>query len=156
MPANRSDFITRTPLDSLAFGLFLDDKQFVAKQLCNVIPFDKADKKIYQRDSSERDLVETKKATNAEADIVDRDLFSTAISTEEHKLKAPINPRDLRDAVFSHMQRLPLGYFHRTKAGQIISRITNDTDQTKSLITELVTRTVQNLAQIVTTLAALF
>lgn len=64
--------------------------------------------------------------------------------------------RDLRDAVFSHMQRLPLGYFHRTKAGQIISRITNDTDQTKSLITELVTRTVQNLAQIVTTLAALF
>jgi subfamily B ATP-binding cassette protein MsbA len=64
--------------------------------------------------------------------------------------------RDLRDAVFRHMQRLPLGYFHKTKVGQIISRITNDTDQTKQLITELVTRTVQNLAQIITTLAALF
>jgi subfamily B ATP-binding cassette protein MsbA len=64
--------------------------------------------------------------------------------------------RDMRDGVFRHMQRLPLGYFHRTKVGQIISRITNDTDQTKQLITELVTRTVQNLAQIVATLATLF
>jgi subfamily B ATP-binding cassette protein MsbA len=64
--------------------------------------------------------------------------------------------RDMRDAVFRHMQRLPLGYFHRTKGGQIISRITNDTDQTKQLVTELVTRTVQNLAQIVATLATLF
>src|SRR2546422_11763181 len=27
--------------------------------------------------------------------------------------------RDLRDAVFRHMQRLPLGYFQRTKTGQI-------------------------------------
>ena len=49
--------------------------------------------------------------------------------------------RDLRDAVFRHMQRLPLGYFQRTKAGQIISTILSDTDQTKALITELVTRT---------------
>jgi subfamily B ATP-binding cassette protein MsbA len=64
--------------------------------------------------------------------------------------------RDMRDGVFRHMQRLPLGYFHRTKVGQIISRITNDTDQTKQLITELVTRTVQNLAQIIATLATLF
>jgi subfamily B ATP-binding cassette protein MsbA len=64
--------------------------------------------------------------------------------------------RDLRDAVFRHMQRLPLGYFHKTKVGQIISRITNDTDQTKQLITELVTRTIQNLAQIIATLATLF
>src|SRR3569833_863028 len=64
--------------------------------------------------------------------------------------------RDMRDAVFRHMPRLPLGYFHRTKVGQIISRITNDTDQTKQLITELVTRTVQNLAQIITTLVTLF
>ena len=41
--------------------------------------------------------------------------------------------RDLRDAVFRHMQRLPLRYFQRTKAGQIISKILSDTDQTKAL-----------------------
>jgi subfamily B ATP-binding cassette protein MsbA len=58
--------------------------------------------------------------------------------------------RDLRDAVFRHMERLPLSYFHRTKVGQIIAKIVSDTDQTKVLITELVTRTIQNGAQIVT------
>jgi ATP-binding cassette, subfamily B, bacterial MsbA len=63
--------------------------------------------------------------------------------------------RDLRDSVFRHMQRLPLGYFHRTKAGQIIARIVSDTEQTKVLITELVTRTVQSAAQIVTYVATL-
>ena len=63
--------------------------------------------------------------------------------------------RDLRDAVFRHMQRLPLRYFQRTKVGQIISKILSDTDQTKVLITELVTRTVQNAANIISTVAVL-
>ena len=63
--------------------------------------------------------------------------------------------RDLRDDVFRHLQRLPLGYFQRTKAGQIISRVLADTEQTKALITELVTRTLQNLAQIVGTIVIL-
>jgi subfamily B ATP-binding cassette protein MsbA len=63
--------------------------------------------------------------------------------------------RDLRDSVFRHLQRLPLGYFQRTKTGQIISRVLSDTEQTKALITELVTRTLQNLAQIVGTIVIL-
>jgi len=64
--------------------------------------------------------------------------------------------RDLRDTVFAHMQRLSLRYFQRTKAGQIISKILSDTEQTKTLVTELVTRTIQSLASIVSTLAVLF
>ncbi|HTR79089.1 MAG TPA: ABC transporter ATP-binding protein [Gemmatimonadaceae bacterium] len=64
--------------------------------------------------------------------------------------------RDLRDAVFRHLQRLPLGYFHRTKAGQLISRVLSDTDQTKTLVTELVTKSVQSVALIVITIAVLF
>ncbi|HEX7020619.1 MAG TPA: ABC transporter transmembrane domain-containing protein [Gemmatimonadaceae bacterium] len=63
--------------------------------------------------------------------------------------------RDLRDRVFGHMQRLPLGYFQRTKAGQIISKILSDTEQTKALVTELVTKTIQNLAQVVATIVVL-
>ena len=47
--------------------------------------------------------------------------------------------RDLRDSVFRHLVRLPLSYFHATKAGQIISRILVDTEQTKAVVTELVT-----------------
>ena len=63
--------------------------------------------------------------------------------------------RDLRDGVFTHLQRLPLGYFQRTKTGQIISRVLSDTEQTKALITELVTKTLQNVAQIIGTLIIL-
>ncbi len=64
--------------------------------------------------------------------------------------------RDLRDAVFRHMARLPLGWFQRTKVGQIISRILSDTEQTKALLTELVTKTIQNAAQIVATIVVLW
>jgi subfamily B ATP-binding cassette protein MsbA len=63
--------------------------------------------------------------------------------------------RDLRDAVFRHLVRLPLSYFHTTKAGQIISRILVDTEQTKVVITEVVTRTIQNIAQVIVTIVVL-
>jgi ATP-binding cassette, subfamily B, bacterial MsbA len=63
--------------------------------------------------------------------------------------------RDLRDAVFRHLQRLPLGYFHSTKVGQIIAKVLTDTDQTKNVVTELVTKTIQNLAQVIATIVGL-
>lgn len=59
--------------------------------------------------------------------------------------------RDLRAAVFSHMQRLPLGWFSRTKTGQIIARILTDTEQTKAILAEVATRTIQNAAQLLVT-----
>ncbi len=64
--------------------------------------------------------------------------------------------RDLRNAVQSHVQRLPLAYFTRTKVGQILSRILTDTAQTKQVITEAVTRSIQSLAVVLTTIVALF
>jgi ATP-binding cassette subfamily B protein len=33
---------------------------------------------------------------------------------------------ELRNRLFAHLQRLPLGYFHRTKTGELMSRLTND------------------------------
>src|ERR1017187_10992089 len=54
--------------------------------------------------------------------------------------------RDLRDTVFRHMQRLPLDWFSRTKAGQILARILTDTDQAKALLTEVGARSAQKLA----------
>ena len=35
--------------------------------------------------------------------------------------------KDVRDALFHHLQSLSLHYFHRKKTGQLISRVTNDT-----------------------------
>jgi subfamily B ATP-binding cassette protein MsbA len=64
--------------------------------------------------------------------------------------------RDLRAAVFSHMQRLPLGWFSRTKTGQIIARILTDTEQTKAILAEVATRTIQNAAQLIVTIWILY
>ncbi len=64
--------------------------------------------------------------------------------------------RDLRAAVFSHMQRLPLGWFSRTKTGQIIARILTDTEQTKAILAEVATKTIQNSAQLIVTVIILY
>ncbi len=63
--------------------------------------------------------------------------------------------RDLRDAVYAHLQRLPLAYFGRTKGGQILSRVLNDTQQTKQVVTELISRSLLSAATVVITVAAL-
>ena len=63
--------------------------------------------------------------------------------------------RDLRDAVFTHMQRLPLKWFSRNKTGQVMARILTDTEQAKAIIAEVATKSVQNLAQILVTIVAL-
>lgn len=41
---------------------------------------------------------------------------------------------DIRDQAYSHIQRLSLSYFHNHKAGEIISRVINDVEQTKSFV----------------------
>jgi subfamily B ATP-binding cassette protein MsbA len=64
--------------------------------------------------------------------------------------------RDLRAAVFTHMQRLPMSWFGRTKTGQIIARILTDSEQTKAILAEVATRTIQNAAQILVTIWILF
>ncbi|MFI5309968.1 MAG: ABC transporter ATP-binding protein [Gemmatimonadales bacterium] len=63
--------------------------------------------------------------------------------------------RDLRDAVFRHMQRLPLGWFSRTKTGQVMARILADTEQAKAILAEVATRTIQSLAQVLVTIVVL-
>ena len=58
--------------------------------------------------------------------------------------------RDLRNAVYGHLSELPMGYFTRTKTGQIITRVVTDTAQTKQLVTQLVTQSLQSTAMVVT------
>ncbi|MFY7921583.1 MAG: ABC transporter transmembrane domain-containing protein, partial [Gemmatimonas sp.] len=64
--------------------------------------------------------------------------------------------RDLRQAVYSHLLRLPLPWFTRNKVGQVISRVLNDTGNAKTVVTELVTRSLWSGAQVVATLVAMF
>lgn len=41
---------------------------------------------------------------------------------------------DLRDRVFSHLQKLPLNYFQHTKTGDLMSRLTNDIQAVRELL----------------------
>jgi len=63
--------------------------------------------------------------------------------------------RDLRNALYSHLQRLPLGFFVRTKTGDILARVLNDTQQTKQVITQAVTQSLQSAAVVLVTIFAL-
>ena len=63
--------------------------------------------------------------------------------------------RDLRNTVYAHLGRLPLGYFTRTKSGQIISRIINDTFETRLVLTQIITQSLQAGALVITSVAFL-
>jgi subfamily B ATP-binding cassette protein MsbA len=64
--------------------------------------------------------------------------------------------RDLRDALYQHLLALPIRFFTSTKVGQILSRVLADTEQTKSLVTEIVTRGVSAGSQVIISLALMF
>lgn len=98
MPVDRSAFITRTPLEGVAFDYFVDESALVAKSVCNVIPVDKADKKIYQRDLSKLRIIDDEKGTNDEPNLIDQQLFARNVTLLERKLGSEVNPRNVRDA----------------------------------------------------------
>ena len=62
---------------------------------------------------------------------------------------------DLRTAIFGHIQRLHLGFFERTPAGVVISRLTNDIDAMNSMVTDGPTTLVQNTLTLVGSAAVL-
>lgn len=64
--------------------------------------------------------------------------------------------RDLRVQLFRHLQTLPLGFFQRTKTGQLQSRIVNDTDQVKTAISAALASLLQNVVVIAVYVAILF
>jgi ATP-binding cassette subfamily B protein len=51
---------------------------------------------------------------------------------------------DLRNKLFGHLQRLSLGFYERTRAGVIISRLTNDVEALDQLVTDGVATLVQS------------
>jgi ATP-binding cassette, subfamily B, bacterial MsbA len=63
--------------------------------------------------------------------------------------------RDLRTRIFDHLLTLDLGYFQRTRAGQLISGIITEVDQTKTVITASLLSLFQNLVVVAITLVVL-
>ena len=62
---------------------------------------------------------------------------------------------DLRNQVYAHLLDLDLRFFSQTRAGQIISRLTGDADQLRSLVTRNIAKLATSMFQVVATLAAL-
>jgi len=60
--------------------------------------------------------------------------------------------RDIRSALFSHLLRLDLGYFQRTRQGHILSSMTTEVDQMKEVVTAALVRLFQSMVKISTIL----
>jgi len=64
--------------------------------------------------------------------------------------------RDMRDQLYAHLQRLPLGFFDRHKAGQLVARVFSDTNQTKEVITYTITDVLKHVVSLVAFVGVLF
>jgi len=62
---------------------------------------------------------------------------------------------DLRNAVYMHLQRMPLRFFTETRTGEIQSRIANDVGGVQSVVTDTASSVFSNLTIVVITLLAM-
>ncbi len=63
--------------------------------------------------------------------------------------------RDMRNRLYGHLQKLPLGFFDRHKAGQLIARVFSDTSQTKEIITYTIADLVKHAVSLLAFVTAL-
>ena len=62
---------------------------------------------------------------------------------------------DLRTAVYSHLQRMSLAFFTRTRTGEVQSRIANDIGGMQSVVTSTATSIVSNLTTVLASIVAM-
>jgi ATP-binding cassette, subfamily B, bacterial len=63
---------------------------------------------------------------------------------------------DLRSAVYSHLQRLSLAFFTRTRTGEVQSRIANDIGGVQNVVTSTATSIVSNVTTVLAVVVAMF
>ncbi len=52
--------------------------------------------------------------------------------------------RDMRDQLYAHIQRLPLGFFDRNKIGQLVARVFSDTEKTREIVSQAVADVIRH------------
>ncbi len=62
---------------------------------------------------------------------------------------------DIRQQVFTHVQRLPMAFFDRAMTGQLVSRITNDTEAIKDLYVQFLSVVLTNVVLLVGIITAM-
>ena len=63
--------------------------------------------------------------------------------------------RDLRDAVYAHLQGMPLRFFTGTRTGEIQSRVTNDVTGVQQVVTATASDTLFNIVSLTSSIAAM-
>lgn len=64
--------------------------------------------------------------------------------------------QDLRNALYTHLQRMPLRFFTETRTGEIQSRLANDVGGVQSVVTETASSVFSNLVVVLSTLLVMF
>ncbi len=64
--------------------------------------------------------------------------------------------QDLRNALYSHLQRMPLRFFTSTRTGEIQSRLSNDVGGVQTVVTDTASSILSNIVVIISTLIAMF
>jgi ATP-binding cassette subfamily B protein len=63
--------------------------------------------------------------------------------------------QDLRNALYSHLQHMPLRFFTNTRTGEIQSRLSNDVGGVQSVVTDTASNVLANVVTIASTLIAM-
>jgi ATP-binding cassette subfamily B protein len=63
--------------------------------------------------------------------------------------------QDLRNALYGHLQRMPLRFFTETRTGEIQSRLANDVGGIQSVVTDTASSVVSNLVIVISTVVAM-
>ncbi len=63
--------------------------------------------------------------------------------------------RDLRAALYSHLQSMPLRFFTETRTGEIQSRLSNDVGGIQSVVTNTAASVTNNVAVVLSTIVAM-
>src|SRR3954453_17955917 len=64
--------------------------------------------------------------------------------------------QDLRGALYTHLQSMPLRFFTETRTGEIQSRLANDVGGVQSVVTDTASSITSNLAIAISTMVAMF
>ena len=64
--------------------------------------------------------------------------------------------QDLRGALYTHLQRMPLRFFTETRTGEIQSRLANDVGGVQAVVTDTASSVTSNFAIAISTIVAMF
>src|ERR1700742_4701897 len=91
-------------------------------------------------------------------EVIDVALANSSFSVSQTYVSTRVGQRvmhDLRTAVYSHLQRMSLAFFTRTRTGEVQSRIANDIGGMQATVTTTATSLVSNATTVIAAVIAM-